>query len=738
MIMKRFELVSGVSGELVSRVINHETALDSVISAIDTHKGAIFSSGFDYPGRHSRWDIAFINPAIEFKAKGRSFEINALNGQGVALLQILNEPLSSNPHVAYLEIDPFFIRGVIHESPMFFTEEERSRVPSVFSIIRAILSVFDTRNAKIQCNDSIKLNHFGLYGAFGYDLIFQFESIKTSLIRNDDTPDCHLFLPLDLFVVDRKKEFAEHLTLSLNTELGETASLDGGGEEFEIPLGQGSDEICCDHKPGEFAEKVDKVVQGTKRGDYFEVVLSQSFSSRFDGPPTALFARLGELNPSPYMFLINLGKEQLVGTSPEIYVRVTNRKFETCPIAGTIPRGKTPIEDADRVKELISSDKDEAELTMCTDVDRNDMARVCKPGSVRIIGRRQLEFYSHLIHTVDHVEGVLKDEFDALDAFQTHMWACTVTGAPKPAAIQEIENLESSPRGYYSAAVGLLLFNGDINTGITLRTARLKEGRATIRAGATLLYWSDPIMEERESRTKAGAFLAALTAVKRSSTTRMVDGNADTSHIKLGMNEPLLSKKVLLVDCKDSFVHNLGAYIREVGAEVTTLRVGFDLSHINRIKPDLVILSPGPGLPKDFGLSELLQRLVSLSLPVFGVCLGHQAIGEFFGASLEQLAVPVHGKPSKVVHNNVSIFTGIDREFTAGRYHSIHVVQSSMPKCLNIIAKTETSEIEDSVVMSIQHKELPIAGVQFHPESLMTLRGQSGHILLRNVLRCLT
>ena len=230
------------------------------------------------------------------------------------------------------------------------------------------------------------------------------------------------------------------------------------------------------------------VRDGCKKGDFFEVVLSQSFSTTFSEQPSTLFKRICDQNPSPYSFLINMGKEQLVGASPEMYVRVNGDRFETSPISGTVPVGEDPMETAERIKDLISSEKEESELTMCTDVDRNDMARICKPGSVILIGRRLLERYSRLIHTVDHLEGKLKEDRDGIDAILAHMWACTVTGSPKPAAMQFIENMENSPRGWYSGCIGFLWFNGYVSTGMTLRTVELKNGNATVRAGATLLY----------------------------------------------------------------------------------------------------------------------------------------------------------------------------------------------------------------------------------------------------------
>ena len=480
-----FVTTGGLTVEVEEHPLELDEALTPIFGAIDSRKGAIFSSGFDYPGRHSRWDIGFIDPAIEFISQARRFEVRALNPQGSALLPLISNALRAEGSIESLHTSDQAISGELNAPPKFFPEEKRSRQASVFSVLRAIMQLLRS--------DHPLASNLGFYGAFGYDLVQQFEEIELHHTRSNEIRDCHLFLPLSLSVVDRKREVAMRYDYSITTPTGPTRKFDGGGKTFAIPAPSGSSEVTCDHAPGEFAAKVQRIIEGTKRGDYFEVVLSQTFSTRFESTPTALFKRLALINPSPYMFLINMGEEQLVGASPELYARVTGDRYETCPIAGTIPRGATALEDAAQVQELMSSRKDESELTMCTDVDRNDMARVCKPGSVRVIGRRQLEFYSHLIHTVDHLEGYLAEGFDALDAFQTHMWACTVTGAPKPAALQEIERLENSPRGWYSGAVGFLSCSGSLNTGITLRTATLRDGRASVRAGATLLFESATI-----------------------------------------------------------------------------------------------------------------------------------------------------------------------------------------------------------------------------------------------------
>ncbi len=267
-----------------------------------------------------------------------------------------------------------------------------------------------------------------------------------------------------------------------------------------------------------------------KCGDLFEVVPGHVFYERC-ASPSRFYERLRERNPAPFEFLFNLGDgEYLVGASPEMYVRVNGDRVETCPISGTIARGADPLEDAANIARLLGSAKEESELTMCTDVDRNDKSRVCVPGSVQVIGRRQIEMYSRLIHTVDHIEGRLRPGFDALDAFLTHMWAVTVTGAPKAWAMQFIEDNEDTARRWYGGAVGKVGFDGSMNTGLTLRTARISGGIAAVRVGATLLYDSDPEAEERETHIKARALLETLREVEeaRMAAERAVTGPTET------------------------------------------------------------------------------------------------------------------------------------------------------------------------------------------------------------------
>merc|ERR1719414_822325 len=240
------------------------------------------------------------------------------------------------------------------------------------------------------------------------------------------------------------------------------------------------------------------------------------------------------------MFIINLGEDEwLVGASPEMFVRVERNqkgmRVETCPISGTIRRGKNALEDAENIRQILSDKKEESEITMCTDVDRNDKSRICEHGTVQVVGRRQIEMYSRLIHTVDHVEGYLRPEFDAIDAFLVHTWAVTVCGAPKTWAMQFVEETERSQRRWYGASVGHVAFDGHLNTGLTLRTVRIHDGVAEVRAGATLLFDSVPESEEKETELKASACLNAVTSYSNGAVPQIVDAtNASPAWEEVG------------------------------------------------------------------------------------------------------------------------------------------------------------------------------------------------------------
>ena len=703
-----YETAGGIRVHRTVDEIAVANAIEPIVQALDAHRGVLLASSYEYPGRYTRWDMGFIDPPLALTARNRDFRVEALNARGRVLLAPVAAALRSLDAVERMSVTDDSLEGAIRAPAGRFVEEERSRQPSVFSVLRTLGALF--RHADEP--------HLGLYGAFGYDLAFQFEPIRLRLERPPDQRDLLLYLPDELVIVDHRREVATVRRYDFEAGGRSTAGLPRTGSATPY-VGTSSVSDRGDHAPGEYAAMVRLAREAFARGDLFEVVPGQIFREACPLPPSELFRRLRERNPSPYGFLINLGEaEYLVGASPEMYVRVDGDRVETCPISGTIARGSDPIGDASQIVALLTSGKDESELTMCTDVDRNDKSRICVPGSVRVIGRRQIEMYARLIHTVDHVEGRLRPEFDALDAFLAHAWAVTVTGAPKTWAMQFIEDHERSSRAWYGGAVGVVGFDGNLNTGLTLRTIRVKHGVAEVRAGATLLYDSDPASEEAETELKASVF---LDTIRR--------GRAAEARPPLLVTRPSSGRRVLLVDHQDSFVHTLANYLRQTGAEVVTLRSGFPHDAFDDVKPHLVVLSPGPGTPSDFDVAGTIDALVRRRIPAFGVCLGLQGMVEYLGGALGVLDPPVHGKASRIRVLGGRLFTGFPQEFVAGRYHSLYALRDKLPAVLEVTAQTD-----DGVVMAVEHRTAPLAAVQFHPESIMTLADDVGLRLLANVM----
>jgi anthranilate synthase len=709
------------SGIVVSRIVSkvpYQKGLKALLRKLDTQRGIYLSSGYEYPERYSRWDVAAVAPPLEIVAAGREIALQPLNERGEALNRMLEGVLRPHPHWESFVLDGAALRGRLKPLPVLFAEEERSKQPSAFSVLRALLEEFRSPLAA----------RLALVGAFGYDLLFQFDPIQLKHKR-EAVKDLHLFLCDDIYFMDRKKEQIERYQFDFARGEETTAGKKRSAARLPRPPKVKPSPVASDHTPEQYMAKVEKVREGMKRGDYYEVVLRQTFRVPYAEKPSVLFERIQDASPSPYEFFLQLGDEQLIGASPEMFVRVERRpradgaeewRVETCPIAGTARRTGDPMRDSDSIRDLLDSRKEESELTMCSDVDRNDKSRVCVPGSVKLIGRRLIERYAGLFHTVDHVEGILAPGFDSLDAFLTHMWAVTIIGAPKKWAAQAIEDLEVDARGWYGGAVGMITLNGEINTGITIRTVVLRGGIAAYGAGATLLYDSDPASEDRECHLKATGFFRALNA------------QAASPPAYAPRKDQGAGVRMLLVDNEDCFIHTLANYARQTGAEVITYRTGFPLEMIRDVAPSLILISPGPARPSDFGVPDLVRYAAKREIPVFGVCLGLQGMVEAFGGELGVLDYPMHGKPSLVRNRGVGVFEGLPAEFRVGRYHSLYAIREKLPACLEI-----TAESEDGVIMGVRHRELPMEAVQFHPESILTLEGDCGLRLMENVVRVL-
>jgi anthranilate synthase component 1 len=254
---------------------------------------------------------------------------------------------------------------------------------------------------------------------------------------------------------------------------------------------------------------VEQAKEYIRAGDIFQVVPSQRFELPFSLPPFALYRALRRLNPSPFLFFLDLDGYALVGSSPEILVRLRDGKVTVRPIAGTRRRGATKAEDEALAKDMLSDPKELAEHLMLLDLGRNDVGRVAQIGSVRVTEKMIVEYYSHVMHIVSNVEGTIRPDCDALDALLAGFPAGTTSGAPKVRAMEIIEELEPERRGFYAGAVGYFGADGTMDSCIALRTSLIKDGRMYIQAGGGVVADSDPEAEYQESCNKARALIRA-------------------------------------------------------------------------------------------------------------------------------------------------------------------------------------------------------------------------------------
>lgn len=357
----------------------------------------------------------------------------------------------------------------------------------------------------------------GAFGYLGYDMIQYVEPVEITRPDVLGVPEALLLVPRVVVIFDH---LYQELLLVGRHEEGDSASVEALLDQVEqrlerlasVPPKDGVQSevaLTSDTTKERYFEVVETCRDYIKAGDIFQVVPSQRFTTPFARRPISFYRALRRLNPSAFMFHMNLGDVCLVGSSPEILVRVRDGRVAIRPIAGTRPRSGDAEEDARRASDLLNDPKERAEHLMLLDLGRNDVGRVAKYGSVTVTEQFVVERYSHVMHIVSHVEGDLRDGLDAVDALFAGFPAGTVSGAPKIRAMQIINEVETSRRGIYGGAVGYFGWNGDLDTCIALRTAVIKDGQLHIQAGGGVVLDSDPQYEYDETVHKSGALKRA-------------------------------------------------------------------------------------------------------------------------------------------------------------------------------------------------------------------------------------
>lgn len=368
----------------------------------------------------------------------------------------------------------------------------------------------------------------GAVGYVGFDIVGYFENIVLPGADNDNLPDFRFMFPRTLVVFDHVKSEIEILTLPRGDDETAQAEIDNILEALDRPLPRGSSRERRQNgaKPGRmkdpiaglepemersrFESIVDQAREHILAGDAFQIVLSQRLQGQTEVDPFQVYRALRILNPSPYLFFLDFRDFQLIGSSPEMLVRLTDGHLQVNPIAGTRPRGENIADDNELAQDLLGDEKERAEHVMLVDLGRNDLGRVCINGTVKVDEFMAVERYSHVMHLVSRVSGQIKDGLDMFDALKATFPAGTVSGAPKIRAMEILSELEGTRRGPYAGAVGYFGVNGDMDMCITIRTLLMQGRKFSVQAGAGIVVDSDPAREYQETLDKISALTRAV------------------------------------------------------------------------------------------------------------------------------------------------------------------------------------------------------------------------------------
>jgi anthranilate synthase component I len=361
----------------------------------------------------------------------------------------------------------------------------------------------------------------GAVGYISYDSIRYWERLPSKARDDLSLPDMEFGIYTDGIVFDHRKKGVHYYSLGRDNRLEQVESL----LRRSAPRSRGVLTASIGAKPTIEKERFEAMVETAKRhitvGDVFQVVLSKRYDFELQGDLTRFYGALSEINPSPYMYFLKFGERRIIGSSPEMLVRVENRQVETFPIAGTRPHLQDRRENAKLTKEMLADPKERAEHVMLVDLARNDVGRVAKYGSVKVPELLTVQQFSHVQHIVSRVVGTLRGEFDSFDAMRAMFPAGTVSGAPKPRAMEIIEELEPVRRGPYAGALGYFSFNGNADFAITIRTLVARGTRCSIQSGAGIVADSDPEKEWYETESKAAGLMKA---VERATGRRLIGG----------------------------------------------------------------------------------------------------------------------------------------------------------------------------------------------------------------------
>lgn len=354
----------------------------------------------------------------------------------------------------------------------------------------------------------------GMVGYAGYGMVKYFEKIDEKETVDGQVPDAYFVLPKHLVCIDHLNSRTFLISHGKLADLREALGNIRPSHQSTLNVGEGRANTDQD----EFEKMVSRAKEDIMNGEIFQVVLSRKMDFKIRGDPLEMYRALRKLNPSPYLFYLDFGQVKLLGSSPEMLVRMEGKKLTTRPLAGTRPRSNDVEEDEKLKVDMLLDEKERAEHLMLVDLQRNDMGRVSKFGSVKVTELMSVEKYSHVQHIVSNVESEIRDDCDAFDALRSCFPAGTVTGAPKIRAMKIISELEKAPRGPYAGSVGYFDYTGNMDFAITIRSIVVSGDRASLQAGAGIVADSIPEREFKETEHKMEATLQAIRSIEGGST----------------------------------------------------------------------------------------------------------------------------------------------------------------------------------------------------------------------------
>lgn len=634
-------------------------AVENLLESLDTRHGVWLGCDVEAEGLYRRESMGCIDPALGFFLDGTELRILALTPLGHALLE----------HVRPLAAFAPCPGGLVAK----FAGTGSGPHPCV-GILRGFLALFSQAYPELA-----------LFGAFAFDYY--------RLAEGNRLPDDGRRRVV-LYFAERVLVSTPHRTEWVEFRFPDLKPVVDAAPAVPDPVRLVGD--VDDLEPGGHARAVEQGIEKLRRGELFSLVLSQSFRRRAFVRASASFKVLRTLNPYPAMFFLNLaGGERLFGASPDLQVRADNEWVESAPVCGTYRRGADPVADADQALALLNSDKEDASLAACADSDRNDKANVCEPGSVEVFSRRRIHFFSTIIHTIDHIRGRRRRDVDAFDILLAHSTPATVTGLPKRAAIAAIEEIESSPRGWYAGAVARLGSDGSLEALTILRAANVVGDVAEIRTGGNLLVDSDPGKEEEETRLKAETLFRVL---------------AGESPRPPARATPYRQRfKVSFFDAGDPMSALLSECLTSAGCEVIPGESG-----------DMFVLGDGPRASMDLDRAG--------GRPLLAVGAGALALLQAAGAQATRLDAPRYARRVTGRVRQGGFLAGFDT-IDLGLYTAQVIESKNLPPDWSAAVTTS-----DGWVLAAWSTREPKVAILCRPDSVQSLKEDAGRRLIQAAL----